>query len=94
MTLDEVRSKRGPILELARAHKAQRVRLFGSVVRGEQSPDSDIDFLVDFERGASGLDHVGLVHDLRELLGVDVEVVSSGGLKPRHERIRGEAIDL
>jgi uncharacterized protein len=94
MTLDDVMARRSQILEFARARKASRVRLFGSVVRGESGPQSDVDFLVDFEAGASALDHVGLVRDLKGLLGVDVEVVSAGGLQERHEEIRREAIDL
>lgn len=94
MTLEELRSKRLEILQLARGHKADRVRLFGSVVRGEQGENSDVDFLVDFDPDASALDHVGLVQELTKLLGVPVEVVSSGGLQSRHEGIRNEAIDL
>ena len=94
MTLTEVMSKRSAILELAHARKAKRVRLFGSVVRGEQGPNSDVDFLVDFEPGASMLDQSGLARDLRQLLGVDVDVISAGGLRERHERIRREAVDL
>ncbi len=94
MTLVEVISKRGEILELAHARKAKRVRIFGSVVRGKSGPGSDVDFLVDFEPDASALDQVGLVRDLEGLLGVGVEVVSAGGLKPRHEGILNEAIEL
>ena len=94
VTLDELRTRRAEILLLARAHKAARVRLFGSVVRGDQRENSDVDFLVDFEPGASALDQVGLVQELTELLGVPVEVISAGGLEPRHEGIRQEAIDL
>ena len=94
MTLDDVKARRSQILEFAHARKASRVRLFGSVVRGESGPQSDVDFLVDFEAGASALDHVGLVRDLKGLLGVEVEVVSAGGLQERHEGIRREAIDL
>jgi hypothetical protein len=94
LTLEDVRSRRDQILELARDHKAGRVRLFGSVVRGEAGPGSDVDFLVDFESGASALDQVRLIRELGALLGVDVEVISAGGLRPRHEAIRREAIDL
>ena len=55
---------------------------------------SDVDLLVDFEPGASLLDHVGLFQDLEELLGVGVDVVSRNGLKPRGTHIRSEAVDL
>jgi len=50
--------------------------------------------LVDFEPGASLLDHVGLFQDLEELLGVEVDVVTLNALKPRDEHIRAEAVDL
>ncbi len=93
-TLDAVRARREEILSTARRRRASRVRLFGSVARGEARPDSDIDFLVDFEPDASLLDQVGLIHDLHDLLGVEVDVVSSGGLRARHEPIRQEAVDL
>ncbi len=50
--------------------------------------------LVDFDAEASLLDQVGLIEDLEALLGVSVDVISTGGLRPRHDRIREEAIDL
>lgn len=94
MTLVEVMSKRSRILELAHARKAKRVRIFGSVAGGSSSPESDVDFLVDFEPDASALDQVGLVLDLERLLGVGVDVISAGGLQPRHEGIVRQAIEL
>ena len=94
MTLDRVRERRDEILSAARRRHAVRVRVFGSVVRGDAGPDSDVDFLVDLDAEASLLDQVGLIHDLRELFGIGVDVVSSGGLGPRHEPIRQEAVDL
>ena len=73
--------------------RVHRVAVFGSVARGEARPDSDLDLLVDFEPGASLLDHVGLFQDLEELLGVGVGVVSRSALKPRDDHIRAEAVD-
>ena len=46
-TLDAVRQHRSEILALARKHGAANVRIFGSVLRGEDKPDSDIDLLID-----------------------------------------------
>jgi predicted nucleotidyltransferase len=92
--LDVVRSRRADILAAARRRRASRVRVFGSVARGDAGPDSDVDFLVDFDDEASLLDQVGLIQDLHELLGVAVDVVSSGGLGSRHAPIRDEAVDL
>jgi hypothetical protein len=68
--------------------------VFGSVSRGEAGADSDVDFLVDFDADASLLDQIGLIQDLQAMLGVNVDVISSGGLRPRHERIRLEAVVL
>ena len=84
MTLEEVRSRyREQIVAAAARRGAHNVRVFGSVARGDQSYDSDIDFLVDFEPGRSLLDLTGLWLDLETVLGCRVDVVSSRGLKPR-----------
>jgi len=59
------------------------VRVFSSVARGEARPDSDVDILVDLEPGRSLFDLGGLLYDLQTLLGVDVDVVTEKGLRPR-----------
>ena len=59
--------------------------MFGSVARGDQRVDCDVDFLVDFEPGRSLLDLAGLWLDLEGTLGCKVDVVSSRGLRPRVE---------
>jgi predicted nucleotidyltransferase len=93
--LDKVRSRREAILELAARYGVRRVRIFGSVARGEAGPQSDVDVLVDFEPGRSLLDQVGFEQDLEALLGRRVEVVAEGGISPYLEdRILREAIPL
>ena len=95
MTLDDRRQRRGEILEVARRRGVVRVRVFGSVVRGEASESSDIDFLVDLESGRGLFDLGGLLMDLRELLGHDVDVVTESGLRPRMvERVLADAVEL
>jgi uncharacterized protein len=74
--------------------RGRRVRLFGSAARGEDHPDSDIDVLVDFEPGSSLFDVLHLTAELERLLGRSVDVVSTGGLKPRDQHILDEAVDL
>jgi len=84
MTLEEVRSHyRDQIIAAAQKRGAHNVRIFGSVARGDQHQNSDVDFLVDFEPGRSLLDLTGLWLDLESVLGCKVDVVSSRGLKPR-----------
>jgi predicted nucleotidyltransferase len=80
--MQQVRSKRAAILSLAARYGVNKVRLFGSVVRGEAGPHSDVDVLVDFEPGRSLLDQVGFEQDLQELLGCKVDVVVEGGISP------------
>jgi predicted nucleotidyltransferase/DNA-binding XRE family transcriptional regulator len=87
--------RRDEIVELAARHHARNVRLFGSVARGEETDTSDVDLLVDMDHGRSLLDQVRLRHELAELLGVEVDVVTSGGLLERDEdTILGEAVPL
>jgi predicted nucleotidyltransferase len=92
---DLVRSKRSDILRIAARHGATRVRLFGSVARGEAGAESDIDFLVDMERGRSLMDRAALMLDLEQLLERRVDVATERGLKERiRERILREAVPL
>ena len=77
---DDLLERREEILVIAARHGARRVRVFGSVVRGEETPESDLDLLVEFEPGRSLLDHIALAQDLNDLLGREVDVVTEGGL--------------
>ena len=96
MTAHELlKEKRGEILEIAARHGARNVRLFGSAARGEADAASDLDFLVEMEPGRSLLDMGGLLMDLRELLGCEVDVITERGLKARiRERVLREAVAL
>ncbi|WP_119841358.1 nucleotidyltransferase family protein [Salinibacter ruber] len=86
---------RNEILKLAREHGAYNVRLFGSVARGEDRPNSDLDLLVRMESGRSLLDHVALKQDLEDLLGRDVDVVTEASLHPGlRDRVLREAVSL
>ena len=49
MLLELLQEKREQVLAIAAKHGASNVRLFGSVVRGEDTPESDIDFLIDYD---------------------------------------------
>jgi uncharacterized protein len=63
-----------------RANKARNPRVFGSVARSEASARSDIDFLVDFDEGASVYDHVALLSDLQKIFRRRVDVTEPSGL--------------
>ena len=91
---DLVEAKRSEIREIVRRHRGRTVALFGSVARGDETPTSDIDLLVEFEPGSSLFDLVHMAAELEALLGVPVDVVSAGGLKDHDDDIRREAITL
>ena len=88
-------SQRQDILEIAARYGARNVRIFGSMARGDAGPDSDLDILVDMEPGRSMFDLGGLLYDLQAFLGVEVDVVTEKGLRPRiRERVLREAVPL
>ena len=78
-----LRTRRKEILETATRNGAVNVRIFGSVVRGDDRPDSDIDFLVNLEPGRSLMDLARLLRELNTLLDHPVDVVTEAGLRPR-----------
>ena len=77
--LDRLRSLRNEIYEIARKHKAEKVYVFGSCARGEETPDSDVDFLVEFN-GTSAFDHMRLELEWSDFLKRPVDVVAMGAL--------------
>lgn len=90
-----LQSRRDEILRLAAHYGARNIRIFGSVARGDMRPDSDIDFLVDMEPGRSLFDLGGLLVALQAALGVEVDVVTEKGLRPRiREQVLREAQSL
>ncbi len=90
-----LREKRTDILRVAASHGARKVRIFGSVARGEAGPESDLDLLIDLEPGRSLLDHAALLLELEAILGCKVDVVTERGLRTRiRERVLREAVAL
>lgn len=87
-----LRRERTRILDLARAHGADQVRVFGSGAAGTDAVESDVDLLVRMLPGRTLLDMGGLVSDLEALLGRRVDLVSEGSLRGEiGERIRRTA---
>lgn len=95
ITLSTLRQeKRAEILRLAETHGARNVRVFGSIVRGDNREDSDVDLLVEFESGKTLFDLVGLKLDLENLLGARVDVVTPNSLRYVRDRVLAEALPL
>lgn len=77
-----VRRNRKRLVDVAAAHGVTRLRVFGSVARGEDREDSDLDLLVDFPAGM-GLIRLGQARDaLESVLGSTIDLVPADGLKP------------
>lgn len=90
-----LKEKREEILSIAAKHGATNVQIFGSVARGEENADSDVDFLVELESGRSLLDRIALIQDLEDLLGKKVDVATVKGLREYiRDRILSEAVPL
>jgi predicted nucleotidyltransferase/DNA-binding transcriptional regulator YiaG len=90
-----LRRERRAVLDTAARYGASNVRVFGSVARGEDRSDSDVDLLVDLAADRSLFDLVGLRQDLEDLLRAKVDVVPAAGLRPGiREQVGSEARPL
>jgi predicted nucleotidyltransferase len=94
---------REAILQRLRQHKQPlmttyhlaRLELFGSCVRDEQTPASDVDILVEYETPPGLFDFVRLKTALTDLLGVEVDLVMKDALRPRiGQRVLREAVPV
>jgi predicted nucleotidyltransferase len=93
MRLTEKQRER--IAEISRAHGARSVRVFGSHARGEASETSDLDLLVEMDRGRSLLDLIDLQHALEGELGMPVDVLTPSSLSPYlRESVEQDAVPL
>lgn len=78
-----LRQKRRALLASAARHGATNVRIFGSVARGDERPDSDIDMVVDISKKMGLIALTSLEKEFREILGVPVDLSVSSELGPR-----------
>ncbi len=93
--LEIIADKKEQVLALAAKHGASNVRVFGSVANGTADSNSDIDFLVDMEKGRSLVDLGGLLMDLQELFNRKVDVVTENGLRKRiRQTVLSQAVGL
>ena len=77
---DLLKNKRDEILSITAKHGVYNVRVFGSVIHGDEEPESDIDFLVDVGADHSRFFPGGLIVDLEDLLGRRVDIVTENAL--------------
>ena len=95
ITCQSIKEQRSKILEVAQRYGAHDLRIFGSVARGDQCEDSDLDMVVRFDQDRSLFDHGGLICELEELLGVKVDVVSERGMREQfRSHVAREAVSL
>jgi predicted nucleotidyltransferase len=95
VTLDELHAHREEIVRLGERFGVRNIRVFGSVARGEARADSDLDLLVDVDRGHGYIDMAGFALGVEDQLGVFTQVATSRGLKLRiRDRILREAVLL
>lgn len=90
-----LRRRRRVVLDLCGRRGARNVRVFGSVARGDDTAGSDVDLLVDLDKGVGVVSLAGLQRELTELLGVRVDVVPADTLKPAlRPQVLAEAIPV
>jgi predicted nucleotidyltransferase len=92
---DLVDAHRDEIKAIVARHHGRSVAIFGSVARGDERPDSDIDFLVELAPDARPFEVLAIGAALEEALGVKVDVGTSGSLRPRlRDEVLAEAVPL
>ena len=80
---------------LKRRYPIREIGVFGSYVRGEQTEESDLDVLVEFDDRVTLIDFAGLQQDLSDALGMNVDLVMRSALKPRiGKRILAELVPI
>ena len=90
-----VRRHREDLVATAAAHGVSNLRVFGSVARGEDRADSDVDLLADFPPGLSLFGLGRLEADLEAILGTRVDLIPAADLKPgARERVESDLIAL
>jgi predicted nucleotidyltransferase len=79
---DELYRQRDTIRQIAARHGASNLRVFGSVARGEERPDSDVDLLVDLAEDRGFRDYLALAEELEGLLHRRVDLLLARSLSP------------
>jgi predicted nucleotidyltransferase/DNA-binding XRE family transcriptional regulator len=85
----KLRRRRRALLDAAQKRGVSKLRVFGSLARGEAGPESDIDLLVDLKPGRTLVDLAGFRREAAEILDINVDVATADMLK---KRIRHEVL--
>lgn len=75
MNIDQLRQMAPELIKIAEKHGISKIKVFGSVARGDTNAKSDVDFLVEMKEGASLFGIAGFSYETENLLGVPVDVV-------------------
>ncbi|MBL8154506.1 MAG: nucleotidyltransferase family protein [Anaerolineae bacterium] len=97
MLQERIRIQPDELADFSRRHHIRSLSLFGSVLRDDFTPDSDIDVLVEFEPGAvvGFFELIDAQMELSDLLGRQVDLNTAGFLSPRfRERVQREAVRI
>jgi uncharacterized protein len=89
-----LQERRAALLEASRSHGAREVRVFGSVARRDERPDSDVDLLIELDPDRTLLDLVAFGREASEILGMSVDVATADMLPDGAERARSESFAL
>ena len=70
------------IVQILKNQGARKIAIFGSYVRGEEKPESDIDIIVEFSERKSLLDLVGIEQELSDAVGMRVDLLTEKSISP------------
>lgn len=95
MLCDVLEEKRDVIIKIGKKHGIDNIRVFGSAARLEDGPNSDLDLLVDIDPERSLFDLIRFKHELENLLGISVDVVTENAIHCSiRQAILAEAVQL
>jgi len=95
MNIQELKKNRESIISVVERNGGRKVRIFGSLARGEGLTDSDVDILIELDPGRSLLDILAIKQDLEDLLHRNVDVLTESAVSPYiKDDIMSEAVAL
>jgi len=68
--------------DLVSRYPISELGIFGSYSRGDQTAESDIDILVDFDKSIDGFQYIRLAHELEDIFDIKIDIVSRKAIKP------------